>query len=216
MNQVFASVAHDFWSSACIGPVSSLNGKSVPPSSTELIISQSEIRVELKLPESSIANIKYPDMFPSPPNVESFLATDVVPSPTYSELVSPSTPDRHSQRSHRERAFSESQKNSWYYYLSEIALRRIGNSVLSTFCMNDNYPDSDIPIQLMIKTANNFVDQMSQWYLLSTAQHLSLNSLRCRYEGLPAAIKYNQEDYSELPQEELAHATRGRAFEIYT
>lgn len=41
-------------------------------------------------------------------------------------------------------------------------------------------------------------------------------SLRLRYQGLPKAIKYNQEDYSDIPDEELAHVTRGRALEIYT
>lgn len=37
-----------------------------------------------------------------------------------------------------------------------------------------------------------------------------------RYGGLPAAIKYNQDDYGDLPEGELAHTTRGRALEIYS
>jgi len=125
--------------------------------------------------------------------------TDGLPSSISSEMVSPSLSDQQGRRPHRDRSYSESQKNSWHYYLSEIALRRIGNNVLNTFYTNEQYPGSGMPIQLIVKTAANFVDQMPQWY-----------------EGLPVAIKYNQEDYSDMPQDELAHITRGRALEIYT
>ena len=135
------------------------------PAATQVLSSPIEIRVELNLLESSISNIKYPDMFPSPPNMESALATEVLPSPVSSEIASPSVPEQTCQQPHQDRSYSESQKNSWYYYLSEIALRRIGNNVLNTFYTNDQYPGSGMPIRLMVKTVTNFVDQMFQWYL---------------------------------------------------
>ena len=146
------------------------------PAATQVLSSPSEIRVELNLPESSISNIKYPDMFPSPPNVESALATEVLPSPVSSEMASPSVSEQTGRRPHQDRSHSESQKNSWYYYLSEIALRRIGNNVLNTFYTNDQYPGSGMPIQLIVKTATNFVDQMSQWYLQLSLQLIFLRA----------------------------------------
>jgi hypothetical protein len=123
-----------------------------------MLTSPSEIRVELNLPESSVANVRYPDMFPSPPNTDgSAMTSESFVSPMSAEMASNSVIDQ------PPRSFSESQEKSWYYYLSEIALRRIGNNVLNTFYTSDQYPGSDMSIQVMVKSATNFLDQMTQW-----------------------------------------------------
>jgi hypothetical protein len=136
--------------------------------SLSLLTFPSEIRVELNLPESSIANIKYPDKFPSPPTDDSSgFPPDPLPSSASPEMASSSMTDQLSRQFRPLNSFSESQEKSWYYYLSEIALRRIGNNVLNTFYTKDEYPGVDMPIQLMITTVTNFLDQMSQWYISS-------------------------------------------------
>ncbi|KAM3520385.1 hypothetical protein NHJ13051_006908 [Beauveria bassiana] len=84
--------------------------------------SECEFRVELPLQQSEISLGEYPDLFPSPPS----------PIPTNSSDDDgvtggnnfTSTEDLE-LRQHAVRLCNE--EESWYYYLTEIALRRIGN-----------------------------------------------------------------------------------------
>lgn len=78
-------------------------------------------------------------------------------------MASESVTDHLIQESRPVSCISDSQEKSWYYYLSEIALRRIGNSILNMFYANDKYPGGDMALPLMVKTATNFLDQMAQW-----------------------------------------------------
>jgi hypothetical protein len=122
----------------------------------------SEIRIELSLPESSIASMSYPDMFPSPPT-EDHDDTAVL-SPEDS-LPSMSTSEAFVPAERRTTSFNnQNQQQSWYYYLSEIALRRIGNRLLNSLYKNDDYPGSGMTVPEMIAVATDFESQFSQWY----------------------------------------------------
>ncbi|KAE9373064.1 hypothetical protein N431DRAFT_336998 [Stipitochalara longipes BDJ] len=160
--------------------------------------SECEIRVELNLPESSIATINYPDMFPSPPNEEDVTSTTDGDLPFIGDAISVRGAGESTEhQQHRTPSFGQiQQRHSWYYYLSEIALRRIFNSVLNSFYTTEQYTGFNTPVQNMVDTATEFLEQLSQWYA-----------------GLPSAIRYS-EDYSCTPTEELAYMTRGRVLEI--
>ena len=104
--------------------------------------SESEFRVELPLPQSELATYYHPQMFPSPPspaNVEKendqAEETEINRSPLV-ELngvadTSPYASEAASLREHARQLCNE--EESWYYYLTEIALRRIGNRIINTF-----------------------------------------------------------------------------------
>ncbi|KAH8694612.1 hypothetical protein BGZ61DRAFT_588540 [Ilyonectria robusta] len=159
--------------------------------------SECEIRVELSLPESTLAALQYPDLFPSPPVEE----TDPSPSPSttafdpsYSDFASPSSGG--SQKRHTE-SMNESQQHSWYYYLTEIALRRIGNRILNALYKNGNVPGYGVPVMEMLEIAADFEKQLGQWQ-----------------SNLPASVKYSHTNLLIIPSNELAFMVRGRTLEI--
>ena len=51
---------------------------------------------------------------------------------------------------------------AWYFYLAEIALRRLGNRILNYVCQ---YETSHISTSSMIDAASNFEQQASDWYV---------------------------------------------------
>ncbi len=107
--------------------------------------SESEFRVELPLPQTELATYYHPQLFPSPPspaNVDQYggllVASELngsLPSAAI-DNTKPSEPtEAASLRQHAKQLCQESE--SWYYYLTEIALRRIGNRVINTFFNQD-------------------------------------------------------------------------------
>lgn len=130
------------------------------------LTASSEIRVELSLPESTLAALQYPDLFPSPPveeTVSSPSPSTVAFDPSYSDFASPSSGG--SQKRHTE-SINESQQHSWYYYLTEIALRRIGNRILNALYKNANVPGYGVPVMEMLEIAADFEKQLGQWCAL--------------------------------------------------
>lgn len=167
----------------------------------------SELRVELSLPESSIATIRYPDLFPSPPSDDTASHEEfavVSPCDTISTPGQPITPGRR----RRTTFTSEVQLKSWYYYLSEISLRRIGNRLLNTFYSSDNYPGSGMTVPEMVSVAVDFEDQINQWF--GSPNIINSKSNVYRYAGLPEAIRFDQRNPRVIPEDELAYMTRSR------
>ncbi|RDW69228.1 hypothetical protein BP6252_08248 [Coleophoma cylindrospora] len=123
---------------------------------------ESELRIELNLPESSIASIRYPDMFPSPPvsatppvlPASSTLSLDHDAN-TPNSQDNPSTPNPHAVPT------DQMEQESWYYYLTEIALRRIANRILNAFFKEEL--SLNTPIANMIADANRFEAECEQW-----------------------------------------------------
>lgn len=115
--------------------------------------SESEFRVELPLPQTELATYYHPQMFPSPPSpadVEGTREPDGMPltvngtSPMVSELTRTTSnlSEASSLRQHAKQLCNE--EESWYYYLTEIALRRIGNRIINTFFSGDHMAWLDI------------------------------------------------------------------------
>ncbi|KFY25858.1 hypothetical protein V493_04410 [Pseudogymnoascus sp. VKM F-4281 (FW-2241)] len=150
--------------------------------------SECEIRVELPLPQSGIASIEYPHLFPSPPSNSrnsrhssgrTLHGSEMLSDP---QLVHDTDKDLDEER-------------SWYYYLTEVALRRISNRILSTFYRQDHTDWRNI--LPLIPIAKEFESQISVW---------SAN--------LPPAMQYDVNLTEERPSRELSWATTNRLLEM--
>lgn len=130
--------------------------------------SEVEIRVELPLPQSAIAEYEYPALFPTPPTLseEYPKQRDQASDWTNSESAVRSPDGNRPELSgmgvcnHITKLFNEEQ--SWYYYLTEVALRRIGNRVLNSFYRED--PSAWSNIKPMISIALEFESQIDAWF----------------------------------------------------
>ncbi|KAL4752186.1 hypothetical protein BDW72DRAFT_77057 [Aspergillus terricola var. indicus] len=131
--------------------------------------SEVEIRVELPLPQSAIAEYEYPALFPTPPTLSEEYPTrqgqnrisdwDVRDEPA----SGPDAPDPlpgQAVYNHISRLFNEEQ--SWYYYLTEVALRRIGNRVLNAFYRGDSSTWANV--RPLIPMALEFESQINAWF----------------------------------------------------
>ena len=145
-----------------------LQSSSVSPKSTRLeqrlywscFKSEAEFRVELPLPQTEIADYDFPDLFPSPPSP---LPIDNAPvrQPSRSLSISHilSTEQDDEVKLHAKRLCNE--EESWYYYLTELALRRIGNRVINTFFQQDR--GEWMNISRFLDVAIEFEAQVSTW-----------------------------------------------------
>ncbi|GFF28349.1 transcriptional activator protein acu-15 [Aspergillus udagawae] len=135
--------------------------------------SECEFRVELPLPQSELSHGEYPSLFPSPPSPN---ATDGPRSaasqpPNRGSIgsgdmaldpfdVDPSMGEEEWElRQHARRLCNE--EESWYYYLTEIALRRIGNRIINTFFRQD--PASWLDIKPLLRIGQEFEAQVLSW-----------------------------------------------------
>ncbi|KAK0291774.1 hypothetical protein LTR91_008281 [Friedmanniomyces endolithicus] len=135
--------------------------------------SEIEFRVELPLPQSELASYHHPQMFPSPrspaPADEQDTplgrtADEAADGPTPSLLREPSASSAHSRDyvNPRERvARLCNEEESWYYYLTEIALRRIGNRIINTFFRKGSAAWLDV--RPLLGIALEFDTQISAW-----------------------------------------------------
>lgn len=168
--------------------------------------SESEFRVELPLPQSEIADYEFPKLFPSPPSPPSpaaYVTSVIAAQPVADSFVAP----------HDGPAFEGDgtvrQTESWYYYLTEVALRRIGNRIINTFFTGSR--ESWIFIEPYLDIAVEFEAQVSSWYanLPPTMQRYETNStIRApRRESLPGIE-------IDAVSQELSWATENRLLEM--
>lgn len=148
--------------------------------------SECEIRVELPLPQSGIASIEYPHLFPSPPSHSRNSTGRTLHG---SEMLSTEPGLMHDS----DKDLNE--ERSWYYYLTEVALRRISNRILSTFYRQDHTNWNNI--SPLIPIAKEFESQILVW---------SAN--------LPPAMQYDVNLTEEGPSRELSWATTNRLLEM--
>jgi len=125
--------------------------------------SECEIRTELDLPQSDLYKLEYPYLFPSPPNPTSPVQTpeSSVPTSTPASIATPSS------QAFSRASLSSSQRGeeqSWFYYLSEIALRRIENHILNTFYRADHSSWTQVDLEDLISAATSIEDQLAIWY----------------------------------------------------
>lgn len=115
--------------------------------------SECELRVEISVPQSSLAELALPDMHPLPPHMQDDNATTFTSSPESIRTV----------QSPRKGFNVKQQEDGWYYYLTEITFRRISNSIYHTFFDGDytNWTKEQIPY--MIRAAADFEQQLDEW-----------------------------------------------------
>jgi hypothetical protein len=135
--------------------------------------SECEMRDEIELPPTGLAKIDYPDIFPSPPGG--------TPEPQDNSQLTP-----HS-------SLDATSQHSWYYYLAEIASRRLLNRITYTLYGAGPMHWMSTPIHKLIRLANELDAQVQQW-----SEHLpiSMNAL------------------GKTSDDELAFMLRGRYFEM--
>lgn len=114
-----------------------------------------ELRAELDLP-SGVLSFGYPDMHPSPPEL---LVGNVASTQNSPEFIE-SPASAASRRIQESRAQLEA---SWFYYLTEITLRRIEIQVLRLFYKNHHLDWTNERIPAMCNTASQFELQLDLW-----------------------------------------------------
>lgn len=103
--------------------------------------------MEINLPPSGLAKVAFSDFLPNPP------VSDHQKTQAFSSLASPV-----SEASHTE------VERIWSYYLSEIAVRKIGNRIMNCFYQEDATAWLSMPLHRMIRVAEELELQLSQWY----------------------------------------------------
>lgn len=110
--------------------------------------------MEICLPPSGLGKIAYPDVFPTPPIGS--------PGPTENSIDVAVDHERNGSLSMPN---AELEK-SWGYYLSDIAVRRIANRLVNTFYQESPSSWLLMPIERMIRVAEELDLQLTQWYVL--------------------------------------------------
>ncbi|KAL3450803.1 hypothetical protein BJX65DRAFT_270142 [Aspergillus insuetus] len=126
--------------------------------------SECEFRLELDLPVSVLSTLAYPYMFPSPPTPDN----PIEPSQENGNLSILSSPLSSSSFQQGCQTFTystlqEAEEQSWYYYLSEIALRRVGNRVSHYFYQDDNNTWSQMNIYETSAIVEDLEQQLESW-----------------------------------------------------
>ncbi|KAF2187911.1 hypothetical protein K469DRAFT_568400 [Zopfia rhizophila CBS 207.26] len=147
--------------------------------------SSSEIRMEINLPPSGLAKVNYPDVFPTPPS-----GSPELPGASFKDTAAAAYRN----------AFSEPDMELiWCYYLSEIAVRKIGNRLMNCFYEHDESSWLSMPLNRMIRVAEELELQLSQWF-----------------EHLPTTLATTavQETHDRLVTEELQFVLHARMFDF--
>jgi hypothetical protein len=101
------------------------------------------MREEFDLHATSLTKVEYPDVFPSPPG-----------STPYPENSAPA--DR--------AAWESVHQQSWYYYLSDIAYRRINNRVINTLYDMSKEEWLSVGVRRLHRIAEELDKQTMQWW----------------------------------------------------
>jgi hypothetical protein len=123
-----------------------------------------ELRAELDLPSGPLANSGYPDMHPSAPD---FLLRNNESAENSPEFIeSPA-----SVASRRLRDSRTHLETSWFYYLTEITLRRMENQVLRLFYRNFHHDWTDQNIPSLLSEASEIERQLDMWLVYEFSQN---------------------------------------------
>lgn len=106
------------------------------------------------MPNSLLADFHYPDLYPSPPDVPSPVETADIPRTPGARRLSQTRRSQGSQRQHEQ---------SWFYYLTEITLRRIANRVLNVFYRDGPSSWTEESLPFLVTMAREFEKQLEDW-----------------------------------------------------
>ena len=179
--------------------------------------SETEFRVELPLPQSEIAEYEFPKLFPSPPSPPSPSQASFQEDPVQTAVHMLGSPaiaspqatrsfpldDAFSIRNHAKRLCRE--EESWYYYLTEVALRRIGNRIINSF-FTSPHQAGWMNIEPYLDIAMEFEAQVSSWYA-------NLPPAMQRYET-NYSIRAPRTEKADFVSRELSWATENRLSEM--
>ncbi|KAL3460375.1 hypothetical protein BJX64DRAFT_300674 [Aspergillus heterothallicus] len=135
--------------------------------------SDCEMREEIALPPTELAKVEYSDAFPSPP-------------------VSVLNTNPENQTEPLE-ALDASSERSWYYYLSEIASRRIMNRITATLHPLNPEEWTSTPVHRLQRIAGELDAQVVQWV-----------------DNLPSSFRLGFDN----PADELSYFLRARYFDL--
>lgn len=105
--------------------------------------------MEINLPSSGLAKVNYPDVFPSPPST-----SPVIPGVPIAGAH---------KKSFSAQRLEPDTELIWCYYISEIAVRKIGNRVMNCFYEHDETSWLSMSPTRMIRVAEELDLQLTQW-----------------------------------------------------
>ncbi|KAL5002212.1 hypothetical protein BDV10DRAFT_191786 [Aspergillus recurvatus] len=135
--------------------------------------SDCEMREEIALPPTELIKVEYSDAFPSPPR-------RILDQHDEAQIGSTTTLDASSER-------------SWYYYLSEIAGRRIANRITTALYPPDPEEWTRMPVQHLLLITEELDAQVLQWA-----------------ENFPPFIRFNREKTAD----ELSYFLHARYLDL--
>lgn len=113
----------------------------------------SETSIEIRFPSSGLTKLNYTSHFPAPPLATASEDFYCMHSDFGLDIESTSPARIHSE-------FEE----GWYYYLADIAARRLLQRVISSSYNAGEGVWLDEPFQSLIHTAEELDRQLSEWY----------------------------------------------------
>lgn len=113
----------------------------------------SETSIEIRFPSSGLTKLNYTSHFPAPP-----VATASADFYYMHSNFGPDIDSTSPARIHNE--FEE----GWYYYLADIAARRLLQRVISSSYSAGEVAWLDEPFQTLLQTAEELDRQLSEWY----------------------------------------------------
>lgn len=143
--------------------------------------SECELRLEIHVPSSGLAKINPSDVFPTPPSgIQS-------PRLGAEQLLESNYSSDHID-----------QEQSWYYYLADIAVRKIINRLLNVFYREDALAWLSMPVERMTRIASEIDSQLTQWH-----------------SHLPAPVaSRNADSEHDCNFDELKYYLHARIFEV--
>ncbi|PYI10921.1 hypothetical protein BO78DRAFT_448411 [Aspergillus sclerotiicarbonarius CBS 121057] len=138
--------------------------------------SECELRAELPVPNTVLSSFSVSDIHPVPPNPELFSSANV-PAPIDTE------------------DWRLLYETSWYYYLSDISLKRLEAQILNTLYGPSGHQWDTSQLPMLSRTVADFELQLDQWF-----------------ENLPSIIRF--EEWDEAPRQELIYNLQARVLEL--
>ena len=114
--------------------------------------SEHETSIEISFPSSGLTKLNYTSHFPAPPIATATTSEDFYRM--HSDFVDATSP----ARIHNE--FEE----GWYYYLADIAARRILQRVISSSYSRGVSSWIDVPVKSLLQTVTELDRQLTEWH----------------------------------------------------
>ncbi|KIW35701.1 uncharacterized protein PV07_02385 [Cladophialophora immunda] len=146
--------------------------------------SEHEIMVELRFPASGLTTLNYTQAFPLPPGI---------PNTSQTPRAWHVSEDLHAKTMRSGELDPEFEK-AWYYYLADIAVRRILQRVFDCFYKSSHHAWLQQNISHMIWSADELDQQLTQWR-----------------DNLPSPVSFNDKS---LADDELSFHLQARFAEV--